>query len=326
MSVEEQPMIVFFTCSKCDHCVTFRGTDGRPSEDKSWKSGYIRKLLTGTTGTTRGKKLLCSRIINVHDSTFGAKVENIDEFIIYCLIPSNISVTKDLFKQLMLDKVTIIGDSILRVAIKRRQDGTIKIIVEIDGNENDERCEAIEKLVEEYYIWDNVPIEFYDLREHFRNRNNQNFEDIISDEFRKDTFYEVVKKEYKEFKENPELFEAFTKYRFNYSWFLDTFFPTRIRDLEAFYPTWMLILPSEWGKGIGGVNKVYAKVKTANSILVGDRFVSRRAINETMEDIIEMYYSGKLFLKYSEVLKNQDNSQNKKQVRFSVNSTLPGVN
>lgn len=321
---EEQPMIVFFTCSKCQHCVNFRGSDGRPSDDKQWKSGYIRKLLTGTTGSTKNKKLLCSRIINVHDNTLGAKVENIDEFIIYCLIPSDIRVTEDLFKELMLDNVTIIGDSILRIAIKRKQDGTMKIIVEIDGNDSDERCEDIEKLVEEYYIWDHVPIEFYNLREHFRSNSKQNFEDIISDKFRNDPFYEVVKKEYKSFKENPELFESFTKYRFDYNWFLDTFFPTRIRELEAFYPTWMLILPTEWGNGIGGVNKVYAKVRIANTMLVGNRFVSRQAIsNETMEDIIQRYYSDKLFLTYSEVLKNQNTTQNKKQVRFSVDTSVP---
>ena len=82
------------------------------------------------------------------------------------------------------------------------------------------------------------------------------------------------------------------------------------------YPSWILMLPTEWGKGIGGLNPVYGKVKNSDTILIGTRFVSKRSTNETLEDLIKQYYSGRLALTYPEKLKLNEKPQ--KSVRFSI--------
>ena len=114
--------------------------------------------------------------------------------------------------------------------------------------------------------------------------------------------------------------------RFDYSWFLDTFFPSRLREIEIFYPTWMLILPSEWSNGFGGQNKVYAKIKGVKTDLLGERYISKKMFNETIEDLIEQYYAGRLFLKYSDVLKSQGpiEIKPKKNVTFAIGKNMVG--
>ena len=320
------PMIVFFTYTNCKHCTDFRGFDGRPSDEKNWNSGYIRKLLTGSNSNTDGKKLKCSKIINIHDTISGNKVENIGEFIIYSLIPSDISIYQNFFNDLMEDEPIIIGDSILRVAIKRNiGNNRISISVEIDGNENDSRVSLIEELVWNFFLWNRVPIDFYDLRTMFIRGENFILDDYVSQSFKNDPFYGVLKRDFNKFLSNYLEYDNIIKIRFDYSWFLDTFFPSRIRELEIFYPTWMLLLPSEWSNGFGGQNKVYAKLKGVKSDLIGERYVSKKMFNETIEDLIEQYYSNRLSLKYSSVLKNRSLELKKqKNVTFSIDNNMVG--
>ena len=312
------PMIVFFTCSQCKACVDFRGYDGKPSDNKPFKTSLIRKLLSGSNESTNGKKLKCSRIINIHDNYFGTKIDNIYEFIIYSLIPSNLVVTDDLIYKLMEDENQIIGDSILRIAIIRNQlNDRMEINVEFDGNENDHRCNQIKELVEEFFIWNHIPIEFKELRDYFRNNSSKNIRQIISDQLREDEFYDVLLREYYNYENNYNNYENDIKNKFDFKWFIKMFFPPKIRDLESFYPSWLLILPSEWGKGISG-DKVYAKVKFCNTILEGTKFSTKKINNETMEDIIIQYYSGRISLNYEESMINTQENKTKR-VQFSLN-------
>lgn len=315
------PMIVFFTYVGCDHCVAFRGKDGRPSDQRNWNSGFIRTLLTGSNEPTLGRKLKCSRIINIHDYISGNKVENISEFIIYSLIPSDITVYPNLFNDLMEDEPTIIGDSILRVAIKRIPGNSlISISVEIDGDSHDSRCQLIEDLVWDFFFWDRIPIEFHDLRIMFSKGQKFDLNSIVSSSFKNDPFFETLKRDFNKFLMNYHEYENIIKLRFDYDWFLQVFFPGRLREIEIFYPTWMLILPSEWCGGFGNENKVYAKIKGVRTDLLGDRFVSKRTLNEKIEDLILQYYSGRLFLKYSDVLKSQGPIKvgDKKKVTWAI--------
>lgn len=309
------PMLILITCSKCDSCRRFRGEDGKPSEGKEWNSNLIRKLLVGNSLSGQ-RKIQCSRIINIHDIAFGNKVENIGEFNIYCMIPSDIIVYKDLFNDLMADEPNIFGDSILRVSIVRRENGLMAISVEIDGNSDDERCNQIEELVEDFFIWSHIPIEFEELRDFFRGNSDKSIDEIVNDVLKKDDFFNILSKNYHKYIDNHLLYENDIKMRYGFKWFLDSFFPTKIRDLESFYPSWILMLPSEWGKGIGGIQPVYGKVKNADTILIGTRFVSKRSTNETTEDLIKQYYSERLALTYPEKLKLNEKPQ--KSVRFAI--------
>lgn len=309
------PMIIFITCSKCDSCRRFRGEDGKPSEGKEWNSNLIRKLLVDNE--VRGKnKMKCSRIINIHDTVFGNKIENIGEFNIYCMIPSDIIVYRDLFFDLMADEPDIFGDSILRVSIVKRENGTMSISVEIDGNSDDDRCHQIEELVEDFFLWSHIPIEFEELRDFFRKDGDKNIDEIVSEPFKNDEFFPILVKNFQNYINNYTLYENDIKIRYGFNWFLNEFFPSKIRDLESFYPSWILMLPTEWGKGIGGLNPVYGKVKNSDTILIGTRFVSKRSTNETLEDLIKQYYSGRLALTYPEKLKLNEKPQ--KSVRFSI--------
>lgn len=313
------PMVVFFTYQNCDHCKAFRGSDGKPNSLREWNSNYIRRLLVNKDPKIL-KKLKCSRIINIHDYTSGAKVENIGEFIIYSMIPSRLVVDGNLFNKLMADEVEIIGDSILRVAIKRNiAYNTIEIEVEIDGNGSDYRCPQIETLVWEFFFWNRVPLDYHKIRDYLLTGRTDNIDLMLSQEFKSSQYYNLIKKEASKIKENYYEYDKIVKEIFDYNWFLDNFFPTRIRELEIFYPTWMLILPSEWSNGFGGRNKVYGKIETVEITLQGDTYKSRRTINENFEDLITQYYSGRLFLTYKENLAQLDS---KKSVKFSIGNTV----
>lgn len=307
------PMIVFFTCAECKSCLDFRGIDGIPSDDKQLNSGLIRNLLSNK----KDKKLNCSKIINIHDGVFGPKVDNIYEFVIYFLIPSNIIINDNFFNDIMNDENNIYGDSILRIAVNRNLvSNFIDIFVSIDGNENDRRCLKIKELVELFFIWNMIPKEFDDLRLFFRQKTNLTIENIITNELRNDSFFNILSEKYFDFMNNPFLYENEIRNRFDYDWFLAIFFPSRIRELEIFYPSWILMVPSEWGKGIGGNSRVYGKVRMCKSILSEEKFITKKINNETMEDLITQYYAGRLKLIYEELL--QTNFDNKKKVSFNL--------
>lgn len=318
--MSQLPMIIFTTCSLCGHCISFRGPDGKPSDKYPWNPGFIRKcLLDGS-----GMKLKCLRLINIHDGEFGADVSYIKEFNIYHMIPSDLKVTEDFFETIMSDKNPYVGNSILRVAVIKNSDMTINFSVEIDGSSEDQRCEHIEKLVENFFFWNHIPLDFELLREHiynvYNNKKTDFLENIITPELRADNFHSILIKEYRLYCQNPNKFDNLMKIRFDYSWFINSFYPYRLRELERMYPSWMLILPSEWKKGLHSNDPVYAKIASLKTVLKGNKFESSRAGREQIEDLIIQYHAGRLSLTYEGVLMKQNQPENKKSksVRFEI--------
>lgn len=313
----ELPMIIFTSCSLCKSCLTFRGQDGRLSDDQSWNSAFVRKCLLDASG----KKLKCLRIINIHDGEFGADISNIKEFNLYHMIPSDLVVTPDFFGLIMSDNNPYIGNSILRVSLVKNPDMSIGISVEIDGVSDDRRCEEIKSLVNDFFFWSHIPIEFELLREHFHQvhdgKPKESIENIITDELRDDNFYDILMKEYYLYCRDPMKYERIMKLRFDYGWFLETFFPTRLREIEIMYPSWMLILPSEWKKGLNSNNPIYAKIACCKTELSGNRFTSKKGGYEKIEDLLIQYQSNRLPLTYEGVLLHQQ-KQKPKSVTFSV--------
>lgn len=313
----EIPMIIFTSCSLCKSCITFRGSDGRPSDEQNWNSGFIRKcLLDGSN-----KKLKCLRLINIHDGDFGADISHIKEFNIYHMIPSDLVVSPDFFERLMSDNNPYIGDSILRISLIKNSDMSIGISVEIDGNSYDPRCNDIKILVNDFFFWSHIPLEFEALREHFYDVQNgkpkTTLQNLITDDLRDDNFYPILMKEYHLYCKDPTKFEKIMRLRFDYNWFLETFFPTRIRELEIMYPSWMLILPSEWKKGLNSNVAIYAKIACCKSILSGNKFDTKKGGFEKIEDLIIQYHSNRLPLTYEGVLLSQQ-VEKPKTVRFAI--------
>lgn len=296
--MKDLPMLIFVTCQQCPHCIEYRGIDGKPSDDKEWNSSNIRKLLMGDNG-----QLKCSRLINIHDSQSGPYLKNISEFIIYCMVSTDVQ--PNFFNLLMADEPLIVGNSILRVAILRGQENQMKIEVELDGEKYGHKCDKIREQVEDFFMWNQIPREFEQLKDFFE-KHNLKYEDIVTPELKQDSFYSILQEHFSKFSNNPLEYTAAIKKRFNYDWFLDTFFPVKLRDLEIFYPSWLLILPKEWGRGLScnGSEIVYAKVRGCNTVLVGNKYKSTRVNNEKIEDVITQYYSGKIALTYSEKLLN----------------------
>jgi disulfide oxidoreductase YuzD len=313
----ELPMIIFTSCSLCHSCIKFRGENGKPSfsrDTKEWCYPLIKSYLSNNIKT----KLKCLRIINIHDSNFGAEIKNISEFNLYHLIPSNLVIDNDFFIKIMSDDNPYFGDSVLTVSLTRSDNSLININVEIDGNSEDRRCESIKVLVEDFFIWRIIHLDFLILRDHFISAQNglktDNFEKIISDELRNDPFYGVLIKNYHTFCKSPKEYEKLIMLRFNYDWFLDTFFPKRLRELEIMYPSWILISPASWKEGLDTDNPIYAKIACCNTTLNGNRFVSLKQSNETMADLLIQYGSGRLPLNYEKKLL----SEKKKYVTFNT--------
>ena len=305
-----KPIIVFITCTQCKHCTDFRGSNGKPSEDnKGWNNSLIRGLLM------KDDRLRCSRIINIHDARFGASVENINEFNIYNTIPTDIKIEDDFFKQVMYDDIPFCGDLVLRTSITRNIDNTINFSVELNGVDVDNRCETIRKQAENYFFWDHIPIEFKELKDFFNGDRSKAIEDIFTDELRDDIYYDNIIREFRNYQIHPEQFEILIRRRYDYTWFIDNFFPKRIRELEAFYPSWILVLPDEWGKGICTNNTVFGKVMQCETNLVGTRFVSRKVEKDSIFDLINKYSAGKIDLKYDDLLKRRSGIP---KVKFSV--------
>lgn len=313
----ELPMIIFTSCSLCHSCLSFRGDSGKLSDTQPWNSAFVRKCLLDESG----KKLKCLRIINIHDGEFGADIANIKEFNLYHMIPSDLVVTNDFFELIMSDDNPYVGNSILRVSLIKNPDMSIEISVDIDGNSTDKRCEDIKSLANDFFFWHHIPIEFELLREHFNdihnNRNTEPIENLITDELRDDNFYDILMKEYYLYCKDPSKYERIMKLRFNYRWFLETFFPLRLREIEIMYPSWMLILPSEWKKGLNNNSPVYAKIACCNTVLSGNKYITKKAGYEKIEDLLIQYHSSRLPLTYEGVLLHQQ-KQKPKSVKFSV--------
>jgi len=315
-----KPILLFITSSTCDHCRDFRGIDGRPSDDKEWSSSLIRKYLTGTTESSYNKKLLCSKIIEIHDSGPGDNISKISEFNIYVMIPSDIRIDGDFINEILSDDNDIIGDSILRICIRRREDDMIIIEIEIDGDDTDRRCEYIKKLVEDFFIWSRVPIEIDNLRSFFRGDKRFNYEDLCKKDLNNESFYKLVSKKKNIYSSDPEEFDKDLRYRYKFSWFISKNFPVKIRQLQIFYPTWMLISPLEWKKGLETNEPIYARVKNCTTTLKERVFSSKQNKSETIDDMIKQYYGGRLKLSYSESLLDNFNNQNIKQLSTVKNN------
>lgn len=315
MSTKEKPMLIFTSCSSCSSCEHFRGYDGKPRDSQSWSPKFIREKLTDNG------KLKALRIINIHDGEFGPSVSHINEFTLYHMIPSSVSITDDFFKSLMDNPEKYYGLSILRIKLERSVDNSIIIYVEIDGDNDDNRCEIIREQVEEYFLWNFIPYEFVRLRNLFRKKSTDKIDDILL-KLRDDTFHDILVKEYNKYVINPSYFENQIKVRFNFSWFINFFYPERFRELESFYPSWIIILQSEWGKGIRdqddireaqkynlespNMRPIYGKLISCRTYMDGFRFRSVRSGNENIDDCLKQYYEGRLFLTYEEVLLNQN--------------------
>jgi hypothetical protein len=298
------PMIIFTTCKECKGCTAFRG-DGNLSDDQPWNAAFVRKLLLDGSG----KKLKCLRIINIHDSDFGAELIHIKEFNLYHMIPSDLVVTPDFFNFIMSDNNPYVGDSILRVSLIKNNDMTIGISVNIDGNSTDRRCEDIKSLVSDFFFWKHIPVEFENLRKYFQavhnNKPVENLENLVTDELKDDMFFDTLIKDYYIFCKDPSIYENLIINRFDYNWFLETFYPRRLRELEIMYPSWMLILISEWKKGLHTNDPVYAKIACCKSTLSGNQFITKKAGFEKIEDLIIQYHSGRLPLTYEGTLLQQ---------------------
>ena len=306
MLVREKPMLIFTSCTECHACKQFRGIDGRPRDNQPWSAKFIRDKLIS------GNKLKALRIINIHDGEFGPSVSHIKEFIIYHMIPSTVNITPDFFSSLMENPDIYFGMTILRVKLEKNPNGSIEFSVEIDGNQDDSRCEIIKEQVEEYFLWNFIQHEFSRLRDFFRKTSDEKIEDILPS-IRDDPFHDILIKEYNKYVTNPSYFEEQMKVRYGFSWFINFFYPEKIRDLESFYPSWMIVLPSEWVKGITDqesiregksniLRPIYAKVVTCKSTMVGDRFRSVKVNNENINDCLKQYYEGRLYLTYEECL------------------------
>ncbi len=303
-----QPMILFMSYAGCDACINFRGHDGKPSNDKPWNSSLLREYLCGSKESSYGRKNLCSKIIEIHDFSSGAKVEFIEEFNIYTLIPSNISIDETFMDNILADDKQLIGDSILRISFQRALTNKIKIEVEIDGFADDRRCNSIIEEVEKYFIWDRIMLELEQFRQHFRNQSSISLEECSTDRIKQDPIFQVITKKYKDYCRNPLEFDEDLKQRYDYDWFISKTFPKRLREIESFYPSWILVLPSEWAKGLDGKTKVYGKIKGATTRLSGNRYTSSQTKQEILMDLIRQYYDGRLSLEYTDAVVNANNS------------------
>lgn len=319
---KEYPMIVFFTNERCNHCSEFRGDDGKPTDTRAWNNGLIRKYLVNGSVTPTKQSVIASRIIEFHDNRgYGNKVEYIGEINMYSTIPTDATITHEFIHDVMSDDDPMFGGSILRIKISRDRNSRTQIDIEIDGDESDPRCSQIKSQVEDFFIWDVIPIEFLLIRGYLMGKitdSDLNFQELMYS-IKDDPLYEVINKEFYNFKRDNNMFDSILLSRFNFPWFLSRFVPDKIRDLERYYPTWMLLLPSEWRKGKDHGDKVYAKCVSTKTVLDGTRFKTVDIGPEKLSDLITLYWNDRLFLTYDEVLTNENKTDNKlKHVKFNI--------
>lgn len=319
MSTKEKPMLIFNTCARCGACKKIRGPDGKPrDEQNSWNAKFIRDRLLDKNG-----KLKALRIINIHDSELYPSIDHIIEFTLYHMISSTINITPKFFEELMINPDQFVGQSILRVKLERENDGSINFYVEIDGESNNDKCQEITRQVEEFFLWSFIPYEFSRLRDLFRGKSTEIIDDILPD-LGDDPFRDILGKEYNKYVIDPNYYEKQMKVRYGFSWFINFFYPERLREVEAFYPSWLIVSPTEWSKGISDqesvreatmekrdpspLRPIYAKALFCDTMMEGNRFKSYKTKTETIDDCLIQYYSGRLFLTYEEVLLNTKGS------------------
>lgn len=308
-------MLIFNTCSKCGACKKVRGQDGKPrDEQRYWSPEFIRNSLIGN-----GNKLKALRIINIHDSELYPSIDHIIEFTMYHMINPNININDSFFSNLMENPDLFVGTSILRTKLQRETDDSIIFYTEIDGETNNDKCDLINKQVEEYFLWNFIPYEFTRLRSLFRRQSTEKINDILPD-LRDDPFHDILTKEYMRYVNNPDYYEKQIKVRYGFTWFINFFYPERLREVEAFYPSWLIVLPSQWSNGLidqemvrealktgsqpPQLRQIFAKAVGCDTYMEGNRFRSYKTKMENINDCLTQYYSGRLFLTYEEQILN----------------------
>jgi len=308
----EQPILIFVTSKECKVCNDFKGQDGRPSDEKPWCNSLIREYLTGSKYGNNNKKSLCSKLIEITDYRIGPYIENIGEFNIHVMIPDDLTLHDDILYDILADDNKIFGDSVLRISIKKLINSEIDITVEIDSNDQDRRCEYLTELCYEYFIWSKIPIDFENMRKHFNNKKSKSFDLCCTNIIVNDPIHKSICENYKMYENDPSEFDILLKRRFNYLWFLNKFYPSKLRELEPqHYPSWIFVLPSVWQNGVNNNSVVFGKVKNCTTKLVGERYKSVLSSQETIQDIIKQYYSGRLPLTYEGYLLKTKNKYNK---------------
>lgn len=303
---KEYPFVIFVTNSNCDHCRKFRGTTGLPDDSRQWNHTYIKKILYGDVTNPKKEDIKVSKIIELHDNRgYGNKINYIGEINIYLSMPIDKQIDDNFINECMSDDCNIFGNAILRISIFYSHNGFIDFNVRINNVENDKRCQKIKSLLWDFFLWNTLPDEIYLLRCYFmgliKNDNNFNINELLSQLVNYDLYDEILDNFYK-YQSSPELFDTRLLTKYNFDWLLSMFLPSRIREIERFYPTWMLVLPSEWDKAKHNNGKLYVKVLNHKTILRGTKYVLEEISKEELTDLISMYWKNRLFLTYEENL------------------------
>lgn len=311
---KEYPFVIFVTNANCDHCRKFRGVSGLPITD-SWNNSYIKQILYGDVDNPKKEDLKVSKIIELHDKRgFGNKINYIGEVNIYLSMPINQNIDDDFIINCMSDDCNIFGNAILRISIFYSVNGLIDFDVRINNVDNDKRCERIKSLLWDFFVWNALPDQVFLLRCYFQKYIKNGDELELSDGkmfFNINTLlsqlvnyelYDSIINRFHTFESSPASFDSLLLSNYNFDWFLSKFLPSRLRDVERFYPTWMLVLPSEWEKAKYENTKLYVKVLNCKTILQGNKYITVDSTPEKLVDIISMYWKNRLFLTYEENL------------------------
>lgn len=301
---KEYPFVLFSTNQRCHHCIDFRGSDGIPNSSRKWNNNYIKSIFFGSqiqNPTKSDVKIL--RIIEIHDTRgYGNNLSYIGEINFYFTMPINKEINDNFFYECMSDDCIIFGDAILRISLQCDIDNKIKVIVSINNSFDDRRCLKIQKLVEKFFIWDLIPDNVFLLKLYFEGTvNNININNLMTS-LRNYDLYSDINSNFFRYKSNPTLFCDLLLNKYNFDWLISKFFPRELRRVERYYPTWMLILPSEWKRSRDSNDKIYVKCLNCKTILEGTTYKTIDSTPETITDIISMYWRNKLFLTYDEEL------------------------
>lgn len=308
--VKKQPFIVFFTSHGCHVCENFRG-NGRLSDDKEWNKDFVFKCFFGRDNNSDVS--LCSKIVEIHNENRTLNNDDISEINFYFMIRYNMEINEDFIEYLFQDELRVHKNEhpvILRISLTKFNVG--RFIISSDINcENDERCEKINRLMEDYFVWNLMANDFRNLRNHF-NCGNTSFDVCLSEEVKNDNIYRLVSEDYNKYKKYPGEFDEILRNRHDFKWLLGKMLPRKLRDLQSYYPCWMLILPEEWGKGIESNNPIYSRVVGSDTNFDGVRYKSTQPIrNEKIYDIVTMYHLGRV-----ELTREETNEKIKKSVTF----------
>lgn len=312
---KEYPIIIFFTNAQCRHCIDFRGVDGTPKLNREWSPNFIKNIFYNSKSNPKKEDLQCSKIIEFHDTRgYGNKIQYIGEMNIYITMPHSQVITDNFFDDIMSDKNDIFGECILRVSMVYSVNGIAEFIVTIDNETKDRRCDLIKILAREYFVWRSVPEDLFLLRSYFKGKlkpgeySNEHFNSLSHYDF-----FPILSRDFYTMVQSPQIYDNLLLHFYNFDWIISNFLPSKIREIERFYPTWMLILPSEWARSRDMNDKVYVKVMNCKLILKGDKYATIDSGNENISDLLKMYWRNRLFLTYEE-----ENNLKPKSITFNA--------